>query len=149
MNLIKGRTMVGIWVVLMFALLMMTHMAQAKTPSGILGDVIVGNTTANPVPVQDVNNLPKEFVMLSSIANSSGLFGEFFRNFPDGTTAPQAFQVPTGKVLVVTDINVRTNGLTDAVLVFYIHNVNDFHTQFPVCTLKLADASGARSQLNL
>ena len=131
MKLIKGRTMVGIGVILVFALLMVTHMAQAATsPACFTGD---GNTSANP-----------EFVMLRANADS-GVFGEFFRNFPDGTTATQAFQVPIGKVLVVTDINVRTNGLTDAVLVFYIVSLTDFHTKFPVSSIKLADAFGDAS----
>jgi hypothetical protein len=59
---LKRRTPVGIGIILVLALLIGTHIGQSTTAPG---NVVNTNTTANSVPVWEVNNGPREFVMLS------------------------------------------------------------------------------------
>jgi hypothetical protein len=127
MKLINGRTMVGIGVILVLSLLMRAHLAQsASAPGGILGNVIVNNTTNNPALVQGVVN---DSVLLYAATDSNGSWQPFrnmYQIFPDGSTATTPFEVPLGKVLVVTDINCAGNGVdAHALIGITISNLTD------------------------
>jgi hypothetical protein len=117
---LKRHTPVGIGIILVLALLIGTHIGQGTTAPAGPGNVVNTNTTANSVPVWEVNNGPKEFVMLSAI----GLLTPFFRIYPDGTTATSPFRVPDGQVLVVTDQTFTLVGAFGGVIFAAIKIIN-------------------------
>ncbi len=142
---IKIRNLVGIGILLLLALLMGTHPGQANPPGGILGNVtventtanpvptVVENTTANPVPVQlgnttanplPVQEAPKELVRLTP---APGVNQGFLRVKPDGTTDTIPFAVPHNKVLLVTDMNFFVGGSSggSAQVSLFIQNLNN------------------------
>ncbi|HKU73254.1 MAG TPA: hypothetical protein VJR02_05005 [Pyrinomonadaceae bacterium] len=82
----------------------------AQGTTKVAGTILVGNTAAAPALVRDVNAASATHLgrKASEIVSLSGLFNAnneifFMRTLPDGTVA--SFTVPTGKVLIITDVN--------------------------------------------
>jgi len=82
----------------------------AQGTTKVAGSILVGNTAAAPVVVRDVDaqvathvgRKASDLVSLSGLFNNSGeIF--FMRTLPDGTST--TFTVPSGKVLIITDVN--------------------------------------------
>lgn len=82
----------------------------AQGTTKVAGTILVGNTAAAPALVRDVNAASATHLgrKASEIVSLSGLFNAnneifFMRTLPDGTVA--SFTVPSGKVLIITDVN--------------------------------------------
>lgn len=82
----------------------------AQGTTKVAGTILVGNTAAAPALVRDVNAASATHLgrKASEMVSLSGLFNAnneifFMRTLPDGTAT--SFTVPTGKVLIITDVN--------------------------------------------
>jgi len=131
----------------------------AQGTTKVAGTVLIGNTTAAPALVRDVNaasathlgRKASELVSLSGLFNATGeIF--FLRTLPDGTST--SFTIPAGKVLIITDVNwqidsgspgtvarllLRIENLANPSLIRNVHN--------SVLTLNSAGVSGSNERL--
>lgn len=131
----------------------------AQGTTKVAGTILVGNTAAAPALVRDVNAASATHLnrKASELVNLSGLFnanGEIFfmRTLPDGTSS--TFTIPSGKVLVITDINwqieagnpgtvarlsLRIENLANPIFIRNVHN--------SVLTLNSAGVNGVNEHL--
>ena len=105
----KISTVLGIGIVVVLALLVKTPTGLTAATSALVQNVRVTNTSANPVPVQEVEG--RESVQLYAATNS-GFFGTFVRMFPDASFE-RPFIIPVGKNLVITQIHYVGEGFSD------------------------------------
>ena len=82
----------------------------AQGTTKVAGSVLIGNTAAAPALVRDVQagtathlgRKASEMLSLRGLFNANGeIF--FLRTLPDGTAT--SFNIPAGKVLIITDVN--------------------------------------------
>jgi len=131
----------------------------AQGTTKVAGTILVGNTAAAPALVRDVNAASATHLnrKASELVNLSGLFnanGEIFfmRTLPDGTSS--TFTIPSGKVLVITDVNwqieagnpgtvarlsLRIENLANPIFIRNVHN--------SVLTLNSAGVNGVNEHL--
>jgi len=131
----------------------------AQGTTKVTGTVLLGNTTAAPALVKDVNaasatHLGRKASEMVSLSGNFTPTGEIFfmRSLPDGTST--TFTVPAGKVFIVTDVNwqieagnpgavarlsLRVENLANPIFFRNVHN--------SVLTLNSAGVNGVNERL--
>jgi hypothetical protein len=154
MKTLKSFLLTGAGFVILVGGLVISGLQPHEVHSKAVQDVNLVNTAGNPVPVTDVDTvLPSQMVVLWSanigVDPCPEPFSEkFLQIFPNGTRASSPFTVPSGKVLVVTNVFWRIefadpNASVGGNLSIQTGNISDFNSETVFASETLAGSNGS------
>jgi len=98
----------------LFVALVMSLVAPKTVQAMVSALVTIANTSANPVPAQEVKESRANFISVSfsQFTISTSTYHEVS---PDGTVSSTPFTIPSGEQFVITDVNWITGCQNDSV----------------------------------